>query len=356
MASRKKSTTSDTASPSLDEWRALYEAAARFHEVAPWDWMEDADVFGVQDPESGEVGYCCIMGALGEHFALAAYRGSRGLAGLWEVRLGPPAEMLEPAEMLALQDCLMASFEDRQMLHARDREIIKSLGLKFRGRNAWPQFRSYRPGYQPWFLTAPEARFLTVALQQALDVAERLYEDPDLLPEPTPDGKYLVRVPKRGDDGTWQWRDARRSPAPFPTGPKAAPPDEKRIGRCKDTLLRTQGILETDFFYSPAPVQENADAPPFFPFLILAADPETGMILGNEMAHPAEIASALPDALLTIFENLEMLPAAVAVQREGARDYLTPTMAALGIELVLVERLRAVEEAREALSEFLSLG
>ena len=32
--------------PSLHEWKALYEAAIEFKELAPWDWMHDTDIFG----------------------------------------------------------------------------------------------------------------------------------------------------------------------------------------------------------------------------------------------------------------------------------------------------------------------
>jgi len=60
---------------SLQEWKALYEAALEFKELAPWNWMNDTDFFGVKDPVSGEIGYCCIMGAAGEYYALGLYSG-----------------------------------------------------------------------------------------------------------------------------------------------------------------------------------------------------------------------------------------------------------------------------------------
>ena len=84
--------------PSLEEWRALYEAAVAFHDAAPWQWMWDSDQFGVQDLESGRIGYCCVMGRLGEHYALAAYNGSEGLAGLWKMREAGPRAYRDPAE------------------------------------------------------------------------------------------------------------------------------------------------------------------------------------------------------------------------------------------------------------------
>jgi hypothetical protein len=30
------------------EWEALYAAAIAFRDLAPWDWMWDADMFAVQ--------------------------------------------------------------------------------------------------------------------------------------------------------------------------------------------------------------------------------------------------------------------------------------------------------------------
>ena len=65
---------------------------------------------------------------------------------------------------------LTVSFEDRKFLRKPDFQVIKELELKFRGRNSWPLFRSYQPGYLPWYLTKDEARYLTLALQQAICV------------------------------------------------------------------------------------------------------------------------------------------------------------------------------------------
>jgi hypothetical protein len=77
MTTRKK--------PTITEWQALYTAADQFKKVQCWEWMSEDDLFGVQDPEGGEIAFCCIMGAGGEHLALAAYLGTFGLGTLFEL-------------------------------------------------------------------------------------------------------------------------------------------------------------------------------------------------------------------------------------------------------------------------------
>jgi hypothetical protein len=65
------------------KWLPLYEAADRIKELAPWEWMEESDVFGVQDPDSGEIGFVSIMGLLGEHVCVGVYLGVNALHQFW---------------------------------------------------------------------------------------------------------------------------------------------------------------------------------------------------------------------------------------------------------------------------------
>ena len=339
--------------PSMEEWRELYEAAVAFAEAAPWQWMWDSDQFGVQDPESGEIGYGSVMGRLGQHFALAVYRGSEGLAGLWQMREEGPRAQRDPMAVLTLQDCLMASCEDRGLLKKADLDLIKALGLKFRGRNAWPLFRSYQPGYAPWFLTAPEARFLTQCLQQALEVAHRFRENPDLLPMPEPQGESLVRVPvKQGD--RWVWKDTLQRPAPLrPLQAEASPPmDEARLQHLRE-LPSTRGVLQMDSFYSNATIKGEEDERPWYPQIVLAADAESGFILGTELVRADEVPATLVKQFMGILARVGQRPERIEVHREELRVLLKSAAARLGIRVIRVQRLPALDAARRELTAFL---
>ena len=71
--------------PSLEEWRKLYKAAIQIKEVAPWEWMEETDVFGIQNPKTDELGFVSVMGMLGEHYAIAVYLGAEALNRFWQI-------------------------------------------------------------------------------------------------------------------------------------------------------------------------------------------------------------------------------------------------------------------------------
>ena len=40
--------------PSRDEWLRLYELISQVKEMAPWEWMEETDLFVVQNPETDQ--------------------------------------------------------------------------------------------------------------------------------------------------------------------------------------------------------------------------------------------------------------------------------------------------------------
>ena len=326
---------------SLEVWRDLYSAASRFKEVACWDWLLDSDLFAVQNPATGEMGYCCVMGALGEHFALGVYLGPKGLESYMKMREADPAD---PLEIMMGQKCLMASFEERGALQKLDLEVIRSLGHKFRGRNSWPLFRSYLPRYAPWHLTEDEARYLTLALEESIEVAGRVKEEPALLIS-RGQTRLLARVPERSG-GASQWRDDWIVPM-IPAGPPPVPPlDETGLKRLKNSLPQKSMTWEIDLFYLPTVIMEGDR--PFYPSTLLCVDRDSGFIFGTEVMGPEERELA-PARIQRHFASAGALPNQVAVSRDEVFQWMGPMASALGIKVRRAKRLRSLERARSAL-------
>ena len=334
--------------PSIQEWKALYEAAIQFKKMKCWDWMWDTDIFGVQNPVTGEIGYCCVMGGAGEHFALAVYQGSEGLNGYLTLQSGKNLPSLE--DILSLQKLLMASFEDRELLQKEDIQLIKKIDLKFSGPNSWPLFRSYLPGCYPWYLTGEEARYLTLCLWQAIDVSLRFKDDPGKLTPPT-GNRYLVRVPKKGKTGL-SWRDVRMEPLPLQKGEIIVEPiDTIRLEKIKRRIPYRQGVWEVDYFYYPNPIKEKEERP-FYPYITLWVDQHSGFILRHDLAKPAECMSEFQKNFFKLAENRKMLPQEIWVKKEETLKLLEPIASELGIKLRRVRKLKMLEEAQASMRKF----
>lgn len=335
--------------PTREEWRKLYEAAMRFKEAEPWTWMEEVDVFGVQHPETGDLGFVSIMGMLGEHYALALYLGAEGLSGLWEM-----AETTSRSPECYLEiPQLHASFEDREELQKQDREVIKDLGLKFRGRQAWPLFRSYRPGYAPWFVNAEEARFLTIALEQAREVALRFKDDPTLL-DPLDDESYLVRVPRQGDG--LDWEDRWISVPPPEPEPIEISIDRKILATLQRTP-RAKLNLQIDVVLVPGTIQEKEADRPSLAYALLSVEAKSGYILGVQVVSPHPSLQAMwgevPAHVATMILQHSTVPERITVRSDLLAVVLKPLADQLGIKLVRSETLGRLDQAKESLFQWL---
>ncbi len=337
-----------SASPTLSSLKKLYGLMAEIKTLAPWKWMCETDVFGVQNPHTKEVGFVSIMGQAGEHYAVAAYLGEVGLFGLW--RLHEAGPNISP-EMIFETPQLQASFENREMLHPQDRDQIKKLGLKFRGRNAWPLFRSYRPGCFPWYLDKDEVLFLQYILEQTLEVAPRFKKDPDLL-EPGSEDEYLVRTAsKKGKQLTW--KDATMHippPGPVTVSSKV---DSETYCRFKE-LPKSRISVEIDFFMTPIPIRGEVDRP-FYPYMLLMVDSAKGLVVGTELLQPIPSLQGMweeiPQHLIAGLAKLNLKPAKISVRSDLLYSLLHQLCADLEITLQGAHRLPMLDEARASLEQ-----
>jgi hypothetical protein len=339
----------DSSAFTLDEWRRLYEAAIQIKQMAPWERMSEDMLFGVQDPETGEIGFVSVMGALGEHFAMAVYLGAKGLSGFWMAHSADADPFVHPEVILETYH-LQASFEDRNMLRKDDRNAIKQLGLKFRGRNQWPMFRSYRAGFVPWFLDPWEARFLTYALEQSIGVIARLEQDLSLL-EPPDDETYLVRVPQQGDAADWQDRLVRVSLPEQHTVPILM--DEGLLASVKD-LPRARHALEIDLFLFPGSFYDKPGRP-YFAYMLMAVEATSGIVLGTELLTVEttleEMWGQVPVHVLRQIVKLGTIPGQVTARTRILGQLMQVLAEEIGFRVELATQLPSLDQAKAALIE-----
>lgn len=342
-----------TAEPNLDDWRRLYELAADIKQLAPWRWMQEDDLFAVQNPDAGPNGYVSVMGNGGEHFAIGVYLGSEALMGFWMMQETPVVEM----EMLLAFRQLQLSFEDRKHVEDEDRAVMKELGLKFRGRNAWPIFRSFVPGYLPWLIDADEARFLIQALEQTLEVAPRVRENPDLLVMADAEA-YFGRV-ARIEAGQMVWKD-EAIVVHAPEHPSLELPMNQTLLEAVAARPQRRGFtLELDAIGLEMILGDD-EGRPYLPTLLLGVDAKTGMVLLHELLSPAggpwKMLGSIPATLVAQMAAWDSRPATIHVAEAPLADLVGLLSDALGWKVHLKDELKMLDAAAEALDGWLGAG
>jgi hypothetical protein len=311
--------------PTENEWKRLYELAIKVNELGPWEWMYEDSIFGVQNPETEEIGFVSIMGEGGEHFAIGVYLGAEGLFGFHNLHEKAADDIFDFPEYVdgiennkidennayALFEIpqLQVSFENREHLEKEDHAVIKKLAFKFRGSNNYPLFRSIVPGFMPYFITSDDARFLSYVLEQLLDFAPRVIADESILEDTDVDENYesfLVRIPKR-ENGKIVWNEEHIV---------IQPPAEKEISvTIPQTIIdeiiefpqNQELAIEVDLFYSSTPVAGKGKRP-FIPKMLLFADRNSGAIVGVELLQPQPTeVDNMTQLVANVFELLRKL-------------------------------------------------
>jgi hypothetical protein len=233
------------------------------------------------------------------------------------------------------------------------------LGLKFRGPNAWPLFRSYRPGYLPWFVTRAEARFLIHALFQLLDVAKRLRDEPDPI-QPVrrveKAGHWVRASHKEGAELVWEdqvWNIPR--PA---TEPLEVVVDSDVLAQLKH-IPPSDLDLEVDLLLTPAGIVKSGQRP-LAVYVLMVADRNSGFILGADPMTAENsfegMHAGIPNSLLKALLQNEIVPKRLLVRSKFLRALLRNLTQSLSIELRHANELPSIDEAAAFMKESMRAG
>lgn len=353
-AKKERGAAAKAAPPTLEEWRQAYDLAGKIGDLAPWMWMCDTDIIGFEDPDDGSPRFFGVMGKAGQHIAVAVYHGPEDVFRVLDLARDPgavPDSLFETAQV-------QLSFEDRDCLDAEDRKVIRSLGLKYRGRQAWPCFRSFLPGQYPWHVNRNELRLLTAGLEQVLAVTPRYRDDEDALEGLNrmlmEEDVFLMRR-RVTADGATTWHD-RMDLIDRPERVVVAKVNAgllKRAARFPVADCR----LEIEVRPLIQPVRQRLGQRPFLLYVVLMVESGSGMVIGYDTLRPrptldaayGEAAGVLLDALT----QQEFRPKEVCVRTEGVAALFRGLCDRLGITLTVTPSIPKAEGAFTAMAKFL---
>ena len=318
------------AEPTDNQWLELHEAFREYCAAAPWQWLDDNDLVIVEHPSGNETSFCAVMGSGEMEYGLAVYRGDEGLAGYLGIMTG--AIGVGTPESMDSTNALSAMLVDREVLSKEERDTIRSLGLRYRGRGRWPLFQDMRPGYIPWQVDGEGAVALTWALRGVLDVASRVKNGELTLEQ---DGNPRLFLTQTWENG--QWNDSR-GPLMFPLPPPVPDyPDSDRLRQLAASKPASSTVWELSISYFHAPIGDEYDKRLHFPVMALLAETESEFLL-QELHMSADPSDAdRQEMLVKMLERLPGLPSEIVVSAPRAARQVESVTNPLGIQLSVDE-------------------
>ena len=324
---------------------SLYETAFRFKSLKLWKKLHDNQIFGVQLSNS-EIGYCTVMGALGEHFALGLYIGDKGFQTYY--RIATSSEDIPESdyfEYSVSQDCLQCSFENKDNMP--DAEIssvqayAKAHNMHLRGANSFPSMMCVKPYQMPWFVTdEKDYGLLEEALKAGIEVAEKLKSSkPEKLGFSANFDEIPLLIPDK-DGFIWE---TCHIPEIAPKVFAVPVLSDELVQQVK--ALKKVNKMECKLIHIQKPAQDSPEEPPYFPAGLLAIETRNERFLKNTPIKPysGNETEILEDFALNLI-TAKRAPKSISVIDDRTEALLSKFCEACDIKLNRVKNFKKLQD------------
>lgn len=323
--------------PSLNQWIELYNLGLKIRAMEPWSRFQDLDIIAIEVPNKEEPYFCSLLGAGGECFGVNTFIGYEGLRNFLTIA---DSENYMPIEYIMVEQSNIACFfGDKSMVPQEQKELMKELGIKFRGKNKWIYFQSYKKGHTPASIDYEEADTLLLCLRELINAIKEYnrlglklnYEAGDVL------ARHLSA-------DTGKWNTAKANLSKYIYGyPALVLKDEILAAKLKKRP-RIEAVLEFDMVYINVSIENEFYDRPIRPKLLLMVDHFEGLIVGKEFLVPEcdEI-----EAVMELFINYIMdkgRPREIYIRNPFIENILKHTCDICGIRLSMRKALDVVDE------------
>lgn len=320
-------------------WLGLYEVAEKIQELEPWKYLWDMDLLVYLCQPLNKIFYCSVMGRGGMHKAIAIYQEEQ-IHGFFELAKNQIPEYM----MLNYQECLMCNFMNRQATLPKNREIIKELGLSFRG--TWISFENFEKGYEPSAIDIKQVKIMIEALKNFYMMFRAIIEQG--IKADFKNGEILARHYDK------EKKLFLNYPAPLMLPEKhydiISVNDEFKEDIMK--IPQTEMELEYEFLnYVPIRIRENKeqDGRYYYPRARFFADRKTGFVILHDLVNKnnyndeKEYILESVDLLINYFYRIGR-PKTIYVRDEKTKMYLKEIADKAQIKLTIKSKMKAIDE------------
>ncbi len=347
-AQKEKKTAAVRKEASLELWRELYDVALNLKTLQPWNYLWDRELVCIQIPGREETLFCSVMGRAGDCCALAVYEGWSGLRDFSLVARAQEWNL--PFEYVMYeQSNITGYFGDRQEVPDQQKQIIRELGLKFRGKNNWLYFVSFKSRYVPYIPDEREVKTLIDAYKGLYMAVRAVMEQKITIC--WKEGEFLWRI---YNEAAEEWN---MFAAPMPEGYMNYPElilDDAPLKAELKKIPASRARILLDFFYLNAEVEDGISGRPQNPLVFVAMDETSKMILDLSVleAHQREVDAAVGFFIRFLKQNGKMRY--IKARNPWIFSALTELCEDCGVELIR-DPLKPMDIALEDFREHMSL-
>ncbi len=325
----------------LEKWRKIYHLAQMIAAYEPWELFAEEHTFALVPKGTRDEHYFSFLSKSSGQCGIAFYPSGNAYVAA-QCRLHGANPKREP--LFELQDAVILLWGNREDVSKDNYELIKALGLKFRGRGAWLHFEEYRVGYLPRQVQEQDVDRLLDDLGNLWMMVRAICEED--LKTNFDNREAVVRFYSEKDElyytGSFPLNLPRKMSYPEITMKESANLQELRSMRCR-------GSIALDWSYLPSSYRENGES--IIPRLLLAVDTKSGVILGTEMLSPADHSC---DALFDLICHISWSyakPSAIEICDAEIESMIADFCKRVGIRLVVKKQIKVITQARRTFLE-----
>lgn len=331
----------------------LFSLAHEVRKREPWEEYCEQDMFGVRDPETGELQIVSILGMAGKVFALQLYLPEEGIRFWNEVITTEQLNQNTAMFDLRMIEC---EFCGKDGLPEEDLEWNEQYPPdgKRKTANGYVSFRSHRPEHYPWFIEEQEGRMLANAMRLLPvfgNFTEHVEEEAHYNTRRGENPRIPIFELKKGGDprkaGDWKGRVSEFPIAALKEVPE--PPQDDVFHAKMGKLKPKKGMTwEIGSFFIPGPTPVGGRL--VYPTLTVTAPHEAVELPVPLIGSPVDCRmELLRKSFAAMVEEMGYLPKTLVVASPLAEVAFQELAVSSGMEIEPVETLPNLSSAVEML-------
>ena len=266
--------------PTKEAWMGLYEVAERIKKFKAWEYVYEFQIISLK-VKGEETIFYSILGEDEKEYGVDVYEGYDDFK-TFIVNDYSEALDLPKGYVKSLKSNLACRWGNVEDLSKDQRDTIKELGFKYKGKGKWLYFTSFEKGYSPYSLDRDEVAHMTKHLKN-LEIILEKFED-NIRESINMDFDELMCVEYIKDNDEWKFY-IEKIPLEEYSLSNEKIKDKNKLNRLKEAP-KVESVLDVDIIPLKRTINDEKYIKPITPFIYGILDAKSGDLISSKIAEP----------------------------------------------------------------------